>query len=83
MSIADCQTCRDFIEDAALGIRRHLEAMARLAQAVQGDPGPEISALEDLVRVCSLNRENAVARYETHLAEHTAKTMAAGSGLPS
>ena len=41
----------------------------------------ELSALEEGARVCSLARENAVARYDQHLAEHSAgKTMAAGSG---
>lgn len=80
MSISDCQTCRDFIEDAAISIIRHLDAMDALALAVQkNDIGPEIPALEDAVRVCCLNRENAVTRYERHVAEHD-RSMAAGSG---
>jgi hypothetical protein len=80
MSISDCQTCRDFIEDAAISIMRHLDAMDALALALQkNDSGPEIPALEDAVRICSLNRENAVARYESHVAGHD-RTMAAGSG---
>lgn len=43
------------------------------------DSGPEISVLEDGVRVCCLNRENSVARYESHIAGH-ATLKAAGSG---
>jgi hypothetical protein len=82
MSISDCQTCRDLIEGASFAIKRHLEAMAALAVAVQKDDSKEeISAREDSVGVCSLDRENAVLRYEAHLAGHSEKTMVAGSGL--
>jgi hypothetical protein len=81
MSLSDCQICRDFLEDAATSIKRHLEALAALALAVQSTGHrQEISALEESVRVCSLQRENIVARYESHLAEHETKTMTAGSG---
>ncbi len=82
MSVADCQTCRDFIEDAALSIQCHLDALSSLALALQNGNGPEVRGLEESVRICSLNRENAVARYESHLDEHTAKTMTAGAALP-
>ena len=81
MSEFYCQTCRDLIEDASFAIKRHLEAMAALAMAVQKNDSPEeISAREDSVDVRSLDRENTVLRYETHLAGHSEKTMVAGSG---
>jgi hypothetical protein len=81
MSVFYCQTCRDLIEDASFAIKRHLEAMAALALAIQRNDNPEeISAREDAVRACSLDRENAVVGYETHLVGHGEKTMVAGSG---
>jgi len=80
MSISDCQTCRDFIEDAANSIMRHLDAMDALALALQKNHiGPEIPVLEEAVRICCLNRENSVARYESHFAGHD-RTMTAGGG---
>jgi len=70
----------DLLEHAALTIRRHLTATAAVALAVQINESPEvISALEESARVCSLDRENAVARYERHLAYHGTKAMAADS----
>jgi hypothetical protein len=80
MSVSDCPMCRDLIEYAGLSIKHHLAAMADLAAAVQKNEGhQEISTLEDAVRRQSLERENAVARYETHLAEHGTRVMTAGS----
>jgi hypothetical protein len=80
MSIADCGICLDLLEHAALTIRQHLTATAAVALAVRKNDSPEaISALEESARVCSLDRENAVARYGAHLAEHGAKAMAADS----
>lgn len=81
MSVFYCQTCRDLIEDASFAIKRHLEAMAALAMAVQkNDSREEISARQDSVDASSLHRENTVLSYETHLAGHSEKTMVAGSG---
>jgi hypothetical protein len=80
MSISDCRICLDLIEHAQLTIRRHLTATTELAIALQKNESPDaISALEESVRVCSLDRENAVATYEAHLSEHRAKAMAADS----
>ena len=81
MPISDCRDCLDLIEQAALTIRRHLAATAAVGLAVQKSDSPEvISALEESARVCSLERENAVARYERHLADHGTQAMAADSG---
>jgi hypothetical protein len=80
MSVSDCRECLDLIEHAGLTIRRHLSATAAITLAVQKSESAEVvSALEEAARVCSLDRENAVARYESHLAQHGPKAMAADS----
>lgn len=80
MSIPGCIICRELIEIAALRIKQHLESMAALALAVQNDaPDAEITFLKQGSRACSLNRENAVADYDRHVAGHSVKTMTAGS----
>jgi hypothetical protein len=81
MSISDCQTCRDFLGDAEISIKRHLEAIGELTLALRNsDNQAEISDLEDSVDTCSLARENSVARYEAHLDGHESRTMTSGSG---
>ena len=60
MSIGDCQICRVLLEAASLSMRRHLEAVSKVALAVQkGIPKREIIALENHARSHTLNRENA------------------------
>ena len=53
---------------ASDAITRHLEAVAALTSKVKGGDEAEIEGLDLEAR--SLERENAVARYERHLASH-------------
>ena len=68
MSIGDCPACRKLMTDATAAITRHLDAVALLTARVGNTESTEIEALELEAR--SLERENAVARYESHLASH-------------
>jgi hypothetical protein len=82
MSIGDCQICRVLLEAASLSMKRDLEAVSKVALAVQkGIPKREIIALENHARSRLQDRENAVALYDRHLAGHKLKTMTAGSSF--
>ena len=71
MPPSDCQVCRQFIEEAALSMKVHLETMADIAATVQKDNAEqELLALEETLEACRLRREEAVAAYENHLAVH-------------
>jgi hypothetical protein len=81
MSIADCTTCRQYSDEAALSIKVHLEAVTRLTHAVQQDVDDmEIFTLQEMLQARDAERQWAVARYKRHMDEHTPKTMTAGSG---
>lgn len=68
MSIGDCPVCRQLLGGATDAIKRHLEAVSTLTSKVGDAECTETAALELEAR--SLERENAVTRYEKHLASH-------------
>jgi hypothetical protein len=79
MSIGDCEVCRKLLGDAEVCIRHHVEALHRSQIAARMERWLEVSSLDAFVRECSLRRENAVAKYESHMSEHQTSAMTAGS----
>jgi len=79
MSIGDCEICRKLLLDAEISIRHHVEALERSQLAAQMEKWSEVSTLDGFLRECSLRRENTVAKYESHLAEHAGGVMVAKS----
>jgi hypothetical protein len=78
MSIGNCQYCTEFLQKAALSIKQHLEATAKLTEGMQhGMSDSEISALKEASRAASAARSKAVAEYKKHIAEHVSKASAA------
>lgn len=77
MAIADCITCKQLMEDASKAISRHLEAVSALTSRVEHGRSSDHEARQLEER--SLERENAVARYENHVATHAAQPMRAGA----
>lgn len=78
MAIADCNTCKQLMEDASKAISRHLEAVSAVTSRVEH--GRSTTRASRQLEERSLERENAVARYESHLATHEAQPMRAGAG---
>jgi hypothetical protein len=79
MSIGDCEVCRKLLGDAEVCIRHHVEALHRSQIAARMEKWLEVSSLEGIIRECSLRRENAVAKYESHMSEHASVVMTASS----
>jgi hypothetical protein len=65
-----CAQCKELLDRAAAAISLHLRAVSRLELAHQRQENEMIPALELAAQQESLERENAVEAYKSHLASH-------------
>lgn len=78
-----CKECKILLDKAADAIAAHANAVAGLTEVVKSNPEAGLKALEAEVQAASLSREISVTEYESHLACHEFKLMAAGAGAAS
>jgi hypothetical protein len=75
MGLPDCIECQELLAAAALAIESHIDAMTRVAFALQNNPSDleEISELERLACRRQGIRADAVAHYRMHVLQHDAR----------
>ena len=77
MLIENCHRCTEFLQNAALSLKEHLDATGKFTQAMRNDrPDPEISALEKAASMASLRRIQAATDYKQHIEGHALKAAA-------
>jgi hypothetical protein len=70
MTVEMCAQCKELLDRAANAIIVHLRAVSQLELAHQRHENELIPALELAAQQDSLERENAVEAYKSHLASH-------------
>ena len=76
MSVGMCAQCKVLLDRAGTAITLHLRAVSRLEVAHQRREVDLIPTLELATQQESLERENAVESYKSHLASHDASRNA-------
>jgi hypothetical protein len=76
MNFEMCAQCKELLDRAASAITVHLRAVSRLELAHHRHEDDLIPALELATQQESLERENAVETYKSHIASHDASKKA-------
>ena len=74
-----CKVCKLLLDRAVITMAANAHAIARFSQAVCAERASDFRTLEEEVNATRIEREDAKAQYELHVASHQ-KTMASGYG---
>ena len=78
MSISDCPECKKLLDEAAIAIKNHLEALDKVSVAVHEAAGLNYERFKMEVNKHRVARMDAYARYQNHLCSHDVRVRAAG-----